>query len=54
MSEEGILMEKQLGIGGQVASQVALVVESPLDCKEIQPVHSKGDQPWDFLPVQVI
>ena len=24
-------------------------VESPLDCKEIQPVHSEGDQPWDFL-----
>ena len=22
-------------------------LESPLDCKEIQPVHSKGDQPWD-------
>ena len=22
---------------------------SPLDCKEIQPVHSKGDQPWMFL-----
>ena len=21
----------------------------PLDCKEIQPVHSKGDQPWDFF-----
>ena len=21
---------------------------SPLDCKEIQPVHSKGDQPWLF------
>ena len=21
-------------------------IESPLDCKEIQPVHSKGDQPW--------
>jgi len=20
-----------------------------LDCKEIQPVHSKGDQPWVFL-----
>ena len=20
-----------------------------LDCKEIQPVHSKGDQPWDFF-----
>ena len=24
-------------------------LESPLDCKEIQPVHSQGDQPWDFF-----
>ena len=24
-------------------------LESPLDCKEVQPVHPKGDQPWDFL-----
>ena len=24
-------------------------IESPLDCKEIQPVHSEGDQPWDFF-----
>ena len=23
--------------------------ESPLDCKEIQPVHSEGDQPWLFF-----
>ena len=23
--------------------------ESPSDCKEIQPVHSEGDQPWDFF-----
>ena len=23
-------------------------LESPLDCKEIQPVHSEGDQPWVF------
>ena len=22
-------------------------LESPLDCKKIQPVHSEGDQPWD-------
>ena len=22
-------------------------LESPLDCKEIQPVHSEADQPWD-------
>ena len=21
----------------------------PLDCKEIQPVHPKGDQPWVFI-----
>ena len=32
---------------------VVVVVEktlgSPLDCKEIQPVHSEGDQPWDFF-----
>ena len=25
------------------------VLESPLDCKEIQPVHPKGDQPWVFI-----
>ena len=25
------------------------ILESPLDCKEIQPVHSEGDQPWDFF-----
>ena len=24
-------------------------LESPLDCKEIQPVHSEGDQPGDFF-----
>ena len=24
-------------------------LESPLDCKEIWPVHSKGDQPWVFF-----
>ena len=24
-------------------------LESPLDCKGIQPVHSEGDQPWDFF-----
>ena len=26
-----------------------LCLESPLDCKEIQPVHSKGDQSWVFF-----
>ena len=24
-------------------------LERPLDCKEIPPVHSEGDQPWDFF-----
>ena len=24
-------------------------LESPLDCKEIQPVHLKGDQSWGFI-----
>ena len=24
-------------------------LESPLDCQEIQPVHSEGDQPWVFI-----
>ena len=24
-------------------------LERPLDCKEIQPDHSEGDQPWDFF-----
>ena len=23
--------------------------ESPLDCKEVQPVHSEGDRSWDFF-----
>ena len=28
---------------------VLKTLESPLDCKEIQPVHSKGDQSWVFI-----
>ena len=28
---------------------VCLSFPHPLDCKEIQPVHSEGDQPWDFF-----
>ena len=27
----------------------AFELESPLDCREIQPIHSEGDQPWDFF-----
>ena len=25
------------------------LLRSPLDCKEIQPVHSEGDRPWVFI-----
>ena len=35
LSAEELVLEKTL--------------ESPLDCKEIQPVHPKGDQSWDFF-----
>ena len=28
---------------------VGEVLESPLDCKEIQPVHSEGDQSWVLI-----
>ena len=28
---------------------VEKTLESPLDCKEFQPVHFEGDQPWDFF-----
>ena len=28
---------------------VGKTLDSPLDCKEIQPVHSKGDQSWKFI-----
>ena len=28
---------------------VLVIIESPLDCKEIQPVHPKGDQSWVFI-----
>ena len=26
-----------------------MTLESPLNCKEIQPVHPKGDQSWVFI-----
>ena len=31
------------------AVELEKTLESPLDCKEIQQVHSKGDQPWVFF-----
>ena len=31
------------------ASELEKTLESPLDCKEIQPIHPKGDQSWVFI-----
>ena len=31
------------------SGMVEKTLESPLNCKEIQPVHSEGDQSWDFF-----
>ena len=31
------------------AIKLEKTLESPLDCKEIQPVHSEGDQSWVFI-----
>ena len=28
---------------------VEKTLKSPLDCKEIQPIYPKGDQPWVFI-----
>jgi len=38
-------------IQSEVSQKVVLekTLESPLDYKEIQPVHSEGDQLWDFF-----
>ena len=40
-------------MGKQGVLEISVVLEktpeSPLDCKEIQPVHSEGDQAWDFF-----
>ena len=36
------------GFSGLEISEIQ-TLESPLDCKEIQPVHSEGDQPWVFF-----
>ena len=41
-SEELMLLNCDVGV-------LEKTLESPLDCKEIQPVHSEGDQPWDFF-----
>ena len=34
---------------GIISFSLKKILESPLDCKEIQPVHSEGDQSWVFF-----
>ena len=42
-----LLIKSSFGL--QVSRLLEKTLESPLDCKEIQPVHSEGDQPWVFF-----
>ena len=32
-----------------LTQMIIISLESPLDCKDIQPVHPKGDQSWVFI-----
>ena len=41
--------EGWLIVGGGCTLVLEKTLESPLDCKEIQPVHPKGDQSWVFI-----
>ena len=43
------LVQEFLTVGEFPLGDIWGWLESPLDCKEIQPVHSEGDQPWDFF-----
>ena len=49
-------MDVRVGLGRKLSTEELMLLNvvlektlaSPLDCK-IQPVHPKGDQPWDFF-----
>ena len=48
-------MDVRVGLWRRLSTEELMLLnlektlESPLDCKEIQPVHPKGNQPWVFL-----
>ena len=43
-------MDVRVGLWRKLSTEELMkTLESPLDCKEIQPVHSERDQPWDFF-----
>ena len=43
------LLTHNVEVYSSVRQHLEKTLESPLDCKEIQPVHSKGDQSWVFF-----
>ena len=44
-----ITQDRNLGVPRNLTHLQQINIESPLDCKEIQPVHSEGDQSWVFF-----
>ena len=50
-------MDVRVGLSRKLSAEELMLLncglektlESPLDCKEIQPVHPKGDQSWVFI-----
>ena len=48
--EEGMAAHSSI-LAWRIQGTVMLekTLESPMDCKEVQPVHSKGDQSWVFI-----
>ena len=51
-SLEGLMLKQKLQYFGHLmrrANSPEKTLESPLDCKEIQPAHPKGDQSWMFI-----
>ena len=50
-------MDVRVGLGRKLSTEELMLLncgvgedlESPLDCKEIQAVHPKGDQSWVFI-----
>ena len=52
ISLEGMMLKLKLQCFRHLvrrADSLEKTLESPLDCKEIQPVHLKGDQSWVFI-----
>ena len=45
-------MDVRVGLGRKLSVEELMLLNcgaSPLDCKEVQPIHPKGDQSWVFI-----